>query len=106
MRCHCFSRTWLSMYRNSLVPSKRGPIGIGHPPLALETLQRLLIGLVIALAMRDRHADHLPGIIAARERRVGALDPQMHVRADEFQPRVAHQHTGQEPRLAEDLEAV
>ena len=56
--------------------------------------------------MRDRHADDLAGIVAARERRVGAFDPQMHVLADEFQPRVAHQHAGQQPGLAEDLKTV
>ena len=56
--------------------------------------------------MGDRHADHLAGIVAARERRIGALDPQMHVMADEFQPRIAHQHAGQQAGLAEDLKAV
>ena len=81
-------------------------VAIEHPPLAFEPLQGLFIGFVIALAMGDRHADDLAGIVAAGERRVGALDPQMHVVADEFQPRVAHQDAGQQARLAEDLKAV
>ena len=83
-----------------------GAIAIEHPPLALEPLQGLFVGLVIALAMRDRHADDLTGIVAAGERRIGTFDPQMHVMADEFQPRVAHQHAGQQAGLAEDLKSV
>ena len=81
-------------------------IAIQHPPLAFEPPDGVLVGGVIALAMRDRHADHLPGIVAARERRVGALHPQMHVVADEFQPRIAHQNAGQQAGLAENLKAV
>ena len=83
-----------------------GAIAIEHPSLALEPLQRLFVRLVIALAMGDRDANDLAGIIAARERRVGSFDPQMHVMADEFQPRVAHQHAGQQSCLAEDLKTV
>ncbi len=56
--------------------------------------------------MRDRHANDLSGIVAARERRVGSFDPQMHVMADEFQPRVAHENAGQKAGLAENLKAV
>ena len=81
-------------------------IAIEHPPLAFEPLQRLRIRLVIALAMRDRHANDLTGIVAAREWRVGAFDPQMHVMADEFQPRVAHENAGQQAGFAENLKAV
>src|SRR5215813_450891 len=47
-----------------------------HPALAFEPREGLLVGDVIALAMRDRHADHLTRIVAARKRRVGTLDPQ------------------------------
>ena len=56
--------------------------------------------------MRDRHADHLAGVVAARERRVGALDLQVHVAADELDARVALQDAGQQFRLAQNLEAV
>ena len=45
-------------------------IAIEHPPLALEPLHRRFIGFVIALAMRDRHADDLTGVVAAGERRI------------------------------------
>ncbi len=95
----------LMLERSSTAPSVRA-IAIEHPPLAFEPLERLFIGLVIAFAMRDRHPNDLPGIVAARERRVGAFDPQMHVVADEFQPRVAHQHAGQQAGFAQDLKAV
>src|SRR5262249_41712900 len=37
----------------------RRAIAIKHLPLALEALQRLFIGLVIAFTMSDRHADDL-----------------------------------------------
>ena len=77
-----------------------------NTPLAFECLDGLVVGDIIAFAMRDRHADHLPRVIAARERRVGALDAQIDVAADEFQLGIAHQHAGQKPGLAQDLEAV
>ena len=77
-----------------------------HPPLAFQPRDGLAVGDVIAFAVRHRHADHLPGIVAASERRIGALDAQMHVAADELELHVAHQHAGQQPGLAEDLETV
>src|ERR1700691_4694848 len=69
----------------------RRAITVEHPPLAFDALQRLFIGLVIALAMGDRHANDLAGIVAAGEWRIRTLDPQMHVLADEFEPRIAHE---------------
>ena len=95
----------LMLESSSTTPSARA-VAIEHPPLAFEPLHRLFVGFVIALAMRDRHADDLAGIVAARERRIRAFDPQMHVLADEFQPRIAHQHAGQQARFAQDLKAV
>ena len=68
-----------------------------HPALAFEPRDGRFVGDVVAFAVRHRHADHLAGVVAARERRVGALDPQIDVAADEFQRGVAHQHAGQEP---------
>src|SRR5580698_9553262 len=84
----------------------RRAVAIEHPSLAFQPLQGLLVRLVIALAMGDRHANDLPRIVAARERRVGAFDPHMYVAADEFQSCVAHEHTGQQAALAKNLEAV
>ena len=60
----------------SIMPSGDG-VAEQHAALAFEPRDRLAVGDVIALAMRDRHADHLAGIVAARERRVGALDLQI-----------------------------
>ena len=68
----------------SIMPSGER-IAENHPPLAFEPRDGLAVGDVIALAMRHRHADHLAGIVAARERRVGTLDPQIDVAADEAQ---------------------
>src|SRR3989338_8600227 len=67
-----------------------------HLFVRLEFVERPLIGVVVALAVRD--GDTQP---FAR-----ALEPQVHVPADEFERAVAHQSARQEPRLAEDLEAV
>ncbi len=64
------------------------------------------LGEVVTLAVRDRHADHLAGVVAARERRIGALDLQVHVAADELDARIALQDAGQQFRFAQDLEAV
>src|SRR5438477_12514490 len=52
-----------------------GAVAIEHPSLALEPFQRVFVRLVIALAMGDRHADDLPGVIATGERRVRSFDP-------------------------------
>ena len=77
-----------------------------HASFRLEPADRALAGEVVALAMRDRHADHLARIVAARERRVGSLDLQVHVAADELHAGIAQQHAGQQLGLAQDLEAV
>src|SRR5262249_8420278 len=66
-----------------------------HPALGLKPRDRILIGDKVSLAMGGWHADHLPGIVAAGEWRVGALDPQVDVAANEFERRVAHQHARQ-----------
>ena len=58
------------------------------------------------MRLRHRHADDPPRIVTAGERRVGPLDAQMHILADEFQPRIAHENARQKTGLAEDLETV
>src|SRR6266545_4475787 len=77
-----------------------------HPALAFEARDGFLVGDVVALTMRDRHADYLTRIVAARERRVGALDPQADLATDELERGIAHEHARQQPGLAEDLEAI
>src|SRR4029079_16183395 len=56
--------------------------------------------------MRNRHANDLAGIVAAREWRVGALDAQINVVAYEAQVSIAHQDAWQQASLTQDLEAV
>src|SRR6202040_4448572 len=73
---------------------------------ALEPRNGLAVGDVIAFAVRHRDPDHLPGIVAASERRVGTLDPQIDVAADETKLSIAHQYARQQSRFAGDLEAV
>ena len=92
------------------------PVGIGNAvrpgiaeqdaAFAFELRHGLAIGDVVALAVRHRHADHLTGIVAAGERRIGALDLEIDVAADEFELRIAHQHARQQAGLAQNLEAV
>src|SRR5260370_15704969 len=77
-----------------------------HAALALEARNSLGVCDIIAFAVGGRHANHLAGIVAARERRIGTLDPQIHLPADELEPRIAHQHTRQQAGLAENLKSV
>src|SRR5258705_1974988 len=81
-------------------------VTVEHAALGFEPCDGLGVGDVVSFAVRDRHADHLARIIAAAEGRVGALDPQKNVAADEFELRIAHQHARQQPRLASDLATV
>src|SRR5438105_11689965 len=77
-----------------------------HPALALEPRNGRAVGDVIAFAMGDRDTDHLPGIVAAREWRIGTLDTQINVAADKTKLRIAHQYAGQQTRFAGDLKTV
>ena len=66
-----------------------------------------LVGEVIAVVMRDRHAEHLAlsrSWLVNSVWRVSTF--RLHVAADELEAGVAHQDAGQQPRLGEDLEAV
>ena len=56
--------------------------------------------------MLDRDRQLLPGLAARGEERVRPLDAQPDVAADELEIAVPAQHARQQPRLAEDLEAV
>src|ERR1700683_255022 len=68
-----------------------------HPALAFKSRNGFAVGDVIALAVRDRDADNLTGIVAAGKRGIRALDPQIDVAADEAKLRVAHEHAWQPP---------
>jgi hypothetical protein len=77
-----------------------------NAPFILEFIQRLFIGRVAAIAMRDWDRG-LPALaIGARERRVGVDDVQLNFLADEFEPFILQQRTRQETRLRQDLKAV
>ena len=81
-------------------------IAEGDPAFALEPVERLGVGLVIAVMMGDRDDDLLARLVAGGEGRLAVLDRQRHVAADEADAGVAHQRAGQQPRLGQDLEAV
>ncbi len=85
-----------------------GAFGIAEHNLAFafETLQRFGIGEIIAVMMRDRAADDLARLVAARERRVGVGYFELYFAADELQRSIAHQCARQKPGFDEDLEAV
>ena len=77
-----------------------------HQALALEPVQRLLVGDVAALAVLERDDDLLARGVGIGPCRVGALHAQALVAADEVQVVVAGESAGQQVRLAEDLESV
>jgi hypothetical protein len=77
-----------------------------HAAVAFETGDGFAVRNVIAFAMRHRHADHIARVVAARIGRVRAFNAQIDFAAHEFQRRIAHEHTGQEPGLAENLKAI
>src|ERR1043165_1588574 len=54
-----------------------------HAPFRFEPADGAFAREIITFPMRDRHADHLAGIVAARERGIRALDLQVHVAAEE-----------------------
>ena len=69
-------------------------------------MDHVRIGVVVALAVRDRDAQDLAGEGARRERRVGLLDADAHVLAVELQVAVPQHRAWQQSRLEEDLEPV
>jgi hypothetical protein len=62
----------------------------------------------VVVAFPVLHGDDqlLPELAPRRERCVGPLDPDRHVRTDELERRVCPEHARKKPGLAEDLEAV
>ena len=56
--------------------------------------------------MRHRNLEHLTLLVQTSEGGVGLLHPHPHRPGEEPQPGISHQATRQEPRLAQDLEAV
>src|SRR5690606_36275083 len=75
-------------------------------PLALEPVERVVVGVVGALAVGDRQAQHLPAREAARERWRDALHAQVDVAALEPERAVARELPREQAGLGEHLEAV
>ncbi len=73
---------------------------------AVAASERVGIGEVIAIAMRDRATPDFALFVFVREGRLGVRHFKFYLTADEFEMVVAHQNAGQEARFAEHLEAV
>ncbi len=76
------------------------------PAFALEAVERLGVGEIVAVVVGDRDRDRLAGTIAAGEDRLAGADGQRHVAADEIEPGVAHQRARQQTDLGQHLETV
>ena len=75
--------------------------------VALERVERRVVGEVAALAVGDRHPQRPPGRRqGVGERRVEPLGGDVDVAAEEAQAAVAQQRAGHESGLGEHLEAV
>src|SRR3989441_267839 len=74
--------------------------------LVLERRERALVGDVAALAVLDRQLEYLARAAAVGEERVRGLHPHGDEVAHEAERAVGDQRPGEQPRLAQDLEAV
>src|SRR5690242_18167662 len=77
-----------------------------NPAISLEFGQRGFVRGVAAVAVGDGSLDDLPLVGGASERRIGLLDAEIYVAADESQAGIAHQRAGEQARFAENLETV
>ena len=75
-------------------------------PFGLQAVERVRVGVVVALAVRDRYAQHLAVRARPGERARCSLDAEIHPLAPELQVRVPRQDARQQPGLAQDLEPV
>ena len=81
-------------------------ISKGNSLLILHRCQIIWAQIIIAVVMGNRIDHLLPRRISGGKGAVGRAHAQALHLADDFQPRSAHQRTGQKPRLAQDLEPV
>ncbi len=92
--------------------SRREPLGLtsevagDHTALTLELIEGAVIGDIPTLAVLQGDDDLLTLGVGGGPYRVGVVDAQPLVTADEVQVVVAGQGTGQQPGLAQDLESV
>src|SRR5205085_12087285 len=77
----------------------QSPLGIAVPEddlaIAFELVERGVVGEVIAFTVSNGRAEDLSLRQRVRERRVGLLDAQQHLAAEEAEVLVAHQRAGE-----------
>jgi hypothetical protein len=71
-----------------------------------ESCESGFVATVISVGVRDGNLEDLAFLGGIGERRVGLLDADVHVAADETQAAVAHHGAGKQAGFAENLEAV
>ena len=59
-----------------------------------------VVGVVIAVVVRDRNAKNIAGLVGARERGSGLFDADMNIATDISEGRIAHKDPRQQPGLA------
>src|SRR5262249_47356337 len=80
--------------------------GEHHAVLVPQLAPRCLAGDVAALPMFDGDGEHVAHATEGATDRADRLHPHAHVAADEAEAAIGHQRARQQPRFAEDLEAV
>ena len=78
----------------------------GDAVFGFEFVERALVGEVAAFAVGDGQAQDLAFLRRAGEGRIGGLDAQAQLAADELQAAVADQRAGEQAGLHQNLEAV
>src|SRR5258708_37084990 len=74
--------------------------------VAVQFGKRRLIAKIIAFHVADGYGQHFALAARIRKRSVVVFDSYLHRLADIFQSDVAHQRSGQQSSLAQNLEAV
>src|SRR5438876_2283691 len=77
-----------------------------HLAVGLELGRRLDIGDIPAVAMRDGQCQLFALIVAGGKGRVGRLDAHPHRPRQKLETCVAHQRTGQQTRLTQNLQPI
>ena len=70
------------------------------------SIERVLVGEIVAVLVGDRDSEGTSGVIARRKDRIGTLRADMNVAADVAQRHVTHEHARQQAAFGEDLKAV
>src|SRR5205085_4871834 len=80
--------------------SARVAVAEDHAVFAQEFFVRLVVADVVAFGVRDGEAQDLARAQAGGEGRLGRLDADVDVLADEVKLAVSYERAGQKPRLA------